>query len=88
MSISNFFKDINNNLSSKRLALITALPFCNFGSIYLCLDLIQANHSELAVKMWESYLLTVCVFGGFVTTELFAKRFTKNGNLQVEKDNE
>ena len=71
--IMEFLCGITGNLSSKRLAFISSLPFVYFGTIYFTNKLINLGEYQEAVSLWTWFFILVAVFGGFVSAELFKK---------------
>lgn len=77
MRILEFFEDQSKQLSSKRLAFLTALPFVYLGTIYIALKLIKSGRPELAIQLFESFYILIAVFGGFISTEILPAIFSK-----------
>ena len=72
-----FLQSSTGEKSSKRLAFLSSLPFVYIGTLWLCDRMIQSDHADSAVALWNSFLLLVAAFGGFVTSEMFIKIFGK-----------
>lgn len=69
MKISGFFKGMRGELSSRRLGLISSLPFTLLGTIWICDRLINCGRPELAVEVWKCFYIYCGVLGGYVTME-------------------
>jgi hypothetical protein len=72
-SIIEFLRGITGDLSSKRLAFLSSLPFVYFGTLYFTNKLINLKKYDEAVNLWTWFFILVAVFGGFVSAELFKK---------------
>lgn len=75
--IMEFLRGVTGDLSSKRLAFLSSLPFVYLGTFYFTNKLINLKQYDKAVDLWTWFFILVAIFGGFVSAELF-KRFPLN----------
>ena len=73
MSFLTFLQSTSGENSSKRLAFITGHASITFITIWLIYLLCAIDHAELAVDVYNSYLIYCSVLGGFVTAEIVLK---------------
>lgn len=64
-----FFQAPSGEMSSKRLSWLLTIPFATYGTYKLCIILIISEQSEMAVNLWNSFLIFSAVIGGFVTID-------------------
>ena len=67
-----FFQGKDGQLSSKRLAFLTTIPASIVGTLYFCNKLINKGKPDLAIDIWNSFLIFILVLGGFVSAELIS----------------
>ena len=60
-------------MSSKRLGYLATIPASILGTTYICNRLINSGNPQLAVDLWNSFLMFSAVLGGFVSVEVFKK---------------
>ena len=86
--LKQFFQDKNGELSSRRLGIITALPFIFYETDRLCGVLIKAGKPELAVDVWNSFLVFASLLVGSVTADILIRIFeiVKGKNIKEEKN--
>jgi len=68
-----FFQGSSGEMSSKRLGYLSTIPFATYGTYKLCNKLINSDHADLAVNIWNSFFIFSAFLGGFVTIELVIK---------------
>lgn len=80
-----FLQSSTGENSSKRLAFIIALLIACFGVINSSNRMIDTDHADLALSLWQSFFLFVGFLGGFVTAELLIKllEIFKNANPKI-----
>jgi len=81
--LSQFLKDGNQKLSSKRIAFIISLPLVFIGTLYFGNMLIKNNFADQFVIIWCSFLLYSALIGGFIAIEPIRKisnKIKKNEN--------
>lgn len=83
-----FFQNKDGELSSRRLGIITALPFTYYEVDKLCDALIKTSKPELAVDIWNSYLIFASLLLGSVTADILIRVFEIIKNNKDEKKNE
>jgi uncharacterized membrane protein len=71
--LSQFLKDGNQKLSSKRIAFIISLPLVFIGTLYFGNMLIKNNFADQFVIIWCSFLLYSALIGGFIAIEPIRK---------------
>lgn len=83
-----FFQNKDGELSSRRLGIITSLPFTYYEVDNLCDALIKAGRPELAVDVWNSYLIFASLLLGSITADILIKVFeiVKGKNTKEEKN--
>lgn len=65
-----FFQSSAGEMSSKRLGYLSTIPASIFGTTYICNKLINSGNPQLAVDLWNSFLIFSAVLGGFVSVEV------------------
>jgi hypothetical protein len=73
LTLSQFLKDGNQKLSSKRIAFIISLPFVFYGTFHFGNMLIQNDNADQFVIVWCSFLLYSAMIGGFIAIEPIKK---------------
>jgi uncharacterized membrane protein len=73
LTLTEFLKDGNQKLSSKRIAFIFSLPLVFFGTLYFGNMLIKNNFADQFVIIWCSFLLYSALIGGFIAIEPIRK---------------
>lgn len=70
MKILEFLQSSSGENSSKRLAFLSGHSAITFATMYFINKLINLKEYELAVDVYNSYLIYCTVLGGFVTAEI------------------
>lgn len=81
--LSQFLKDGNQKLSSKRIAFLFSLPLVFYGTFYFGNLLIKNDFADQFVIVWCSFLLYSALIGGFIAIEPIRKitnKIKKNEN--------
>jgi len=73
LTLTEFLKDGNQKLSSKRIAFILSLPLVFGGTFYFGNLLIKNNFADQFVIVWCSFLLYSALIGGFIAIEPIKK---------------
>lgn len=73
MSLISFLQSREGENSSKRLAFLTGHLSITGGFFWLAKTLVNHGKYDLAVDLYNSYLIYCMVLGGFVTADLIAK---------------
>lgn len=73
MSLISFLQSAEGENSSKRLAFLTGHLFITGGFFWLANTLIKHDKYDLAVDLYNSYLIYCTILGGFVTADIVVK---------------
>lgn len=73
LTLSQFLKDGNQKLSSKRIAFLFSLPLVFYGTFYFGNLLIKNDFADQFVIVWCSFLLYSALIGGFIAIEPIRK---------------
>ena len=83
-----FFQSSSGEMSSKRLGYLSTIPFATIGTYLFCNKLVNTNHADLAIDVWNSFFIFSAVLGGFVSIDAVTKLISsfKGKNESINKN--